>query len=140
MQSSLSGSYKYSFGFLEQLKCFFFFFFLSWNRAGWAPGDISPRSVVSFLLGVHSKEGEQSTWQGEVVGGCCCSMYKREGENSVQPFLCAFPASLVIPRRSILRVTPSFEIFCKPSVTSFWVGFFFLWFKCAFQRDLTFVI
>lgn len=95
-----SGSYKYSFGFLEQPR----FFFSSWNRAGRAPGDMSPGSVVSFILGAHSKERET-----RARGGCCCTLYEREGENSAQPFLWAFPASLVAPQRSVPKVIPSFD-------------------------------
>lgn len=71
-----SGSYKYSFGFLEQPR----FLFLSWNRAGRAPGDMSPRSVVSFLLGAHSKERETRAYGGGGGGwGAALCMKGRGG-------------------------------------------------------------
>lgn len=53
-------------GFLNNLTGFF----LSWSRAGWAPGDISPRSVASFLPRASQGEGEQDRGVGaELVTG-----------------------------------------------------------------------
>lgn len=83
-------------GFLNSLTGFF----LSWSRAGWAPGDINPGSMVLFLLRASQGEGEQ----GWGVGADS----DREGEPA-QPLLWAFPAPSVIPTRSILRVTLSSE-------------------------------
>lgn len=76
-QCRLSGSYKYLFGFLQRLEGGFGVF-LSWSRAGWAPGDISPRTVVLFLPGASQGEAEQGR-------GC----WSREGDPG-QPLLWAF--------------------------------------------------
>lgn len=113
MQSSLSGSYKYSCGFFKQLDFFLLFFSVGTELDG-HQGTFALGPLSHFFSACIPERG-----RAERMGLCCCSVCEEERESSVQPFLGAFPPSRAIPRISILRAALSLERFCKPLVIFF---------------------
>lgn len=106
-------------GFLSNLIFFLsfffvFFFFSVGTELDGHQGTFALGPLSHFFSACIPKRG-----RAERTGLCCCSMCEEERENSVQPFLGAFPASQAIPRISILRATLTLERFCKPLVIFF---------------------